>query len=154
MSLENRIPTAADPRRRRVGWWIFALCAANWLVTALTAAQQHPAGPHRHPEAQALKNPVPRDPSSVTAGKQLYVRYCLGCHGPTGKGDGSMALGVIPPGLVDPTLGHGSSDGEIFAMIRDGGRDMDAYRGTVSEQQIWQIVNYIQTLRPKLALGR
>src|SRR5207302_1292470 len=40
--------------------------------------------------ARAIRkdNPVPADQNSVTRGRNLYVRECLICHGPAGKGDG------------------------------------------------------------------
>ena len=123
------------------------LAALLLTATFVVAQQSHPAGPHRHPEAQALQNPVPTDASSVAAGKQIYVRHCRGCHGPTGHGDGGMALGTRPPSLVEPTLRHGSSDGELFTIIRGGGVNMDAFKEAIPEPQVWHLVNYIQSLR-------
>ncbi|MDE2905752.1 MAG: c-type cytochrome [Acidobacteriota bacterium] len=44
---------------------------------------------------------------------------------------------------------HGSSDGEIFAVIRDGvGPDfaMDAFGGPLADEEIWHVVNYIRSL--------
>lgn len=116
--------------------------------TVVVAQPAHPAEPHHHPEAQMLRNPAPADTASVAAGKQLYVRHCRGCHGPTGQGDGGMALGTKPPSLVEPTLRHGSSDGEIFAIIRSGGVNMDGFGEAIPEQQVWHLVNYIKSLRP------
>jgi mono/diheme cytochrome c family protein len=111
----------------------------------------HPTSPHRHPEAQKLKNPVPPDEASITEGRKVYLRYCASCHGPSGKGDGSMALaGGTPSNLVDETWDHGSSDGEIFVVIRDGtSSDMESYKDRLTEKQTWQLVNYIRSLSPK-----
>jgi cbb3-type cytochrome c oxidase subunit III len=111
----------------------------------------HPPTPHRHPEAQKLKNPIPGDESSVTEGRKIYLRQCASCHGPSGKGDGSMALaGGTPSNLTDETWDHGSSDGEIFVVIRDGvGSDMESYKDRLTEKQMWQLVNYIRSLSPK-----
>ena len=115
------------------------------------AQEQHPSTPHRHPEAQKLKNPVPSDESSVAEGRRLYLRHCASCHGQSGKGDGSMALaGGTPSNLADETWDHGSSDGEIFVVIRDGvSSDMESYKDKLTEKQIWQVVNFIKSLSPQ-----
>jgi len=62
-----------------------------------------------------------------------------------------MALaGGTPANLTDETWDHGSSDGEIFTVIRDGtSSDMEAYKDRLTEKQIWQLVNYIRSIGPK-----
>ena len=111
----------------------------------------HPAAPHRHPEAQKLKNPIPADPPSIEEGRKLYQRHCASCHGPSAKGDGSMALaGGTPANLTDETWDHGSTDGEVFVVIRDGtSSDMEPYKDRLTDKQIWQLVHYIRSLGPK-----
>jgi mono/diheme cytochrome c family protein len=123
--------------------------AASFL--AFRSQELHPSTPHRHPEAQKLKNPVPSDAASIEEGRKLFQRYCASCHGPGGKGDGSMALaGGTPANLTDETWDHGSSDGEIFVVVRDGtSSDMEPYKDRLTETQMWQIVNFIRTLAVK-----
>lgn len=139
--------------RRVSGLAVVFLMMACALLTGVSVLNQeaHPTSPHRHPEAQKLKNPIPSDESSITEGRKVYVRHCASCHGPSGKGDGSMALaGGTPSNLVDEAWDHGSTDGEIFVVIRDGtSSDMEAYKDRLTEKQIWQLVNYIRTLSPK-----
>jgi mono/diheme cytochrome c family protein len=108
-------------------------------------------GPRRNPEAQSLKNPEPQNAESIEAGKKLYQRHCAACHGPNAKGDGGMALsGGEPSDLTDDAWDYGSTDGEIFVVIRDGvSADMLAYKEKLPEKQIWQIVNYIRSVGPK-----
>jgi cbb3-type cytochrome c oxidase subunit III len=119
-----------------------------WL-SGYTAAQEKEHRPNR--EAQKLKNPLPADAESVEAGKKLYQRHCASCHGPKAKGDGGLALsGGTPSDLTDDTWDYGSSDGEIFVVIRDGvSTDMLAYKDKLDEKQIWQVVNFIRSLGPK-----
>jgi mono/diheme cytochrome c family protein len=120
-------------------------------LLAVGSQELHPPTPHRHPEAQTLKNPIPIDGTSIEEGRKLYLRHCASCHGPSGKGDGSMALaGGTPANLTDETWDHGSSDGEIFVVIRDGtSSDMEPYKDRLTEKQMWQVVNYIRSLGPK-----
>jgi mono/diheme cytochrome c family protein len=137
----------------------------TFLVLALTAAlpmalaardpqeHQHPeGGAHRHPQAAKLKNPVPANAASVAAGKQIYEKQCAGCHGDTGKGDGAMGeeLNPKPANLVDAEWKHGSSDGEIFTVIRDGVRTtgMKPYGRKITAHQIWDVVNYLRSIGP------
>ncbi len=102
-------------------------------------------------DARSLKNPFANDRDAVEAGKKLFTRYCAACHGPQGKGDGSMALaGGTPSNLTDDKWDHGSTDGEIFVAIRDGtSPDMEAYKEKLSEKEIWQVVTFVRSLGGK-----
>jgi mono/diheme cytochrome c family protein len=116
----------------------------------------HPAGgAHRHPDAAKMTNPVKADPTSIAAGQELYEKNCAGCHGDAGKGDGSMAdeLTPKPSNLTDADWKHGSTDGEIFLVIRDGAKNtgMKPFNKKMTGHQIWDVVNYVRTLGPKPA---
>jgi mono/diheme cytochrome c family protein len=128
--------------------FLMPVLAAIWLGHS-TEAQ----GPQRNPEAQKLKNPLAADAESLETGRKLYQRHCASCHGPGAKGDGGMSLsGGTPSDLTDETWDYGSSDGEIFAAIRDGvSADMLAYKEKLNEKQIWQVVNFLRSLGPKPA---
>src|SRR6266487_2379217 len=113
----------------------------------------HPSGgAHRHPQAAKMNNPVKPDATSIAAGHALYEKHCAGCHGDTGKGDGSMAdeLNPKPPDLTDADWKHGSTDGEIFLVIRDGSKNtgMKAFIKKVTAHQTWDLVNYIRNIGP------
>ena len=118
------------------------------------AAGQHEAGAHHHAEAAALKNPVKATPESAAAGKKLYDTQCATCHGQSGKGDGKMAASITtgpkPSDLTDASWKHGSTDGEIFTLIRDGskGTGMRGYAARMKPDDIWNVVNYLRTLGP------
>jgi mono/diheme cytochrome c family protein len=123
-----------------------------WLSALAGAAQEaHPPEPHRHPAAQALVNPVPPTESAIAAGRTLFARHCVRCHGPRGKGDGGGAGGGgIPSDLTDETWDHGGSDGEVFVVLRDGTSvDMEGYGERLSETELWQLVRYLSELRTK-----
>ena len=134
--------------RRLLALALGVLVGAMWL--ALDAGAQEKEQ-HRNLEAQKLKNPVPSDDESIEAGKRIYQRRCASCHGPTGKGDGGMALsGGTPSDLTDETWDYGSTDGEIFVNIRDGfSADMQAYKDKLKEKEIWQVVTFMRSLGPK-----
>jgi len=109
-------------------------------------------------EAKSLKNPVEPTPQSIASGKNVYEKYCGSCHGATGKGDGEKAKTLIEAGLpktsdlTDDKWDHGSTDGEIFVNIRDGVGVRGAMNGLdgrpgVSDTDMWNVVNYIHTLK-------
>jgi copper transport protein len=130
------------------------LSTALALAASLTLMQaQHPTeGAHHHPEAAKVKNPVAADAASVAAGKQVYDKNCASCHGQSGTGDGKMGAELNPkPGnLTSGEWKHGSTDGEIFAVIKGGvkGTGMKSFNSKLTEHQIWDAVNYIRTLAP------
>jgi mono/diheme cytochrome c family protein len=134
----------------RVGLVLVA-CGVLWLAVVTRAVQEaHPPQPHRHPAAQALVNPVPRTDTSIAAGRAIYNRHCVRCHGPRGKGDGGGAGGGgIPSDLTDEVWDHGSSDGEVFVVLRDGTSvDMEGYGERLNETELWHLVNYVKGLGP------
>ncbi len=114
---------------------------------------QAPTMPRRggNPAAAAINNPVPYSPDSAAAGRRTYVRLCVGCHGPLGKGDGGGAgAGGQPADLTDATWDFGSSDGEIFNVIHEGtSADMQGYAERISDTETWNLVNFIRSIGPE-----
>ena len=90
--------------------------------------------------AKAAKNPYEGHQDASDAGKKLYARNCLSCHGKMGKGTGNV------PSLVDGKL-EGIASGEVFWFITKGSKDngMPAW-GFLPEQKRWQIVTYVEEL--------
>ena len=115
---------------------------------------QHPAegGAHQHPDAAKLKNPVAANAESIAAGQKLFAKNCVSCHGETGKGDGKMGAEMKPPpsNLTDTDWKHGSSDGEIFTVVRDGIRTtpMKSFKSKMTEHELWDVINYVRSLGP------
>jgi mono/diheme cytochrome c family protein len=117
------------------------------LVIALLVALQAPAGPRKggSPEAAKIKNPVAATPESLAAGKRVYQRLCIRCHGAEGKGDGEAAVGEQPSDLT-AKLQFGSSDGDMYSVIRRGtSKDMESYAERISETDTWNVINYVRS---------
>lgn len=122
-----------------------------WLIAMVMALLQSPAAPRKggNPEAAKVKNPIAASADSASAGKRVYTRMCVRCHGPEGKGDGTAASAAVPD-LTDDTWDYGASDGEMFAVIHDGvSTDMDGYAARLSDAEIWNVVNYVRSVAAK-----
>jgi mono/diheme cytochrome c family protein len=137
-------------RPGRLAAAVSSIFAAAVIAAALAASAPplHPPEPHRQTEGQVLENPVPATADSVATGRQWYVFMCRECHGNTGLGDGDMAhAGGVPSDFTDDVWDHGESDGEIFAVIKEGvSADMQGYANRLSDEEIWHVVNYLRSL--------
>jgi mono/diheme cytochrome c family protein len=107
------------------------------------------------PRAARKQNPIPAGASTIAQGRELYTAGCLPCHGPAGKGDGPAAATLerngkpIRPGnLSDPRLWE-QTDGVLFWKISEGRTPMPAFQESFSEEQRWQVVNFVRTLAPR-----
>jgi mono/diheme cytochrome c family protein len=103
---------------------------------------------------KGLKNPVKSTPQSIETGEKTYKANCINCHGADAKGNGPAAKSMVvkPSDLTATKLAHGSSDGEMFTNIKEGiGPDlkMKAFKAKLSDQDIWNVVNYIHSLQAK-----
>ena len=60
-------------------------------------------------------------------GERLYQRYCSGCHGTTGEGDGlhSYTLNPPPANHADTAYMNSLSDEYLFEIISNGGASVD-----------------------------
>ena len=90
--------------------------------------------------AKTMQNPYEQQTAAINAGKTLYARNCLSCHGKAGHGTGNI------PSLVDGKL-QGVASGEVFWFITQGDKDngMPAW-AFLPEQSRWQIVTFVEAL--------
>jgi S-disulfanyl-L-cysteine oxidoreductase SoxD len=122
------------------------------VAGTVSVAADPPALPHMV-AAERLKNPVPMSKASVERGKVVYGHFCVPCHGTSGKGDGPVAPKFVPPPPLDGAAQKGRADGFIYATIRLGSLSqlMPAYGYRMSEQERWDLVNYVRSLQGVVA---
>ncbi|MEE2828440.1 MAG: c-type cytochrome [Myxococcota bacterium] len=102
-------------------------------------------------DGRLRENPLSGDAEAIQKGKEEYQSVCSPCHGPEGKGDGpaAKALSRPPSHLADPVRGAKLSEGDRFIVMKNGipGTEMQAFGASLSDEQIWRILAYVETLR-------
>lgn len=98
--------------------------------------------------ADNLKNPFKGDETALKKGKITYQNMCAICHGDKGKGDGMAGMSLKPkPSNFTSEKVQSQSDGALFWKLTTGRAPMAAYKDIISEEQRWQLVNYIRTFK-------
>jgi mono/diheme cytochrome c family protein len=98
-------------------------------------------------EYAGLTNPLGAD--AATAGAEVFRTNCEMCHGSQGHGDGPAGASLEPkPGNLAEVQTRAGDD-YLFWRIHDGkpGTSMVAWKGILSDEQIWQAVAFIRTLK-------
>jgi len=120
-------------------------CFVASSIAVVTIAQGNP-------EAARVKNPVAPATESLSDGKRVYQRYCASCHGSNAEGGPGNDLIPAAPDLTDKEWTHGSTDGEIFSVIKNGvppELNMVPFGDQIKDTEIWNVVNYIRSLAKK-----
>lgn len=86
----------------------------------------------------------------LARGQERYGISCSPCHGLSGAGDGIVPTRqsgpIRPPTFHDDRMRH-LPDGQIFATITYGVRNMPAYGHSVRVRDRWAIVGYLRALQ-------
>jgi len=92
-------------------------------------------------------NPFGSD--AADEGAKIFKTNCETCHGPQGHGDGPAGQSLDPKPQDLSELQKIASDDYLFWRISEGkpGTSMVAWKGILSEEQIWQVVSFIRTLK-------
>jgi len=102
------------------------------------------------PTAANRPNPLAGNANATALGQKLYVSNCMTCHGPSGKGDGPGGAALEKkPADLGARIRSGETDGALFWKISEGRSPMVSWRGSLSETQRWELVNYIKTFAGK-----
>lgn len=122
---------------------LFILLAAALFLTGVCVA-------YRDLLASAFDtNPYANSAVSAARGKRIYERDCLACHGRSGRGDGPAAssfaggmddLSTLPGAPIFP-------DGVVAYRIANGKDGMPGWKGVLSDNDIWDVLSYVRSLR-------
>lgn len=128
-----------------------------WML-ALSALVLSACGSSSNSNAVTTLAPVPTEyagktnplgANAASAGAGVFKTNCEACHGPQGHGDGpaGVALDPKPRNLLE--LAKSVGDDYFFWRISTGkdGTSMVAWKGVLTDEQIWQTVAFIRTLK-------
>lgn len=96
-------------------------------------------------------NPHAGQADAVTAGQQLFATNCSSCHGNEAKGDGPAAASLNPkPANLEQTAQETQPAYQHWVITKGGAAAglssaMPAFEGTLSDDDIWKIVTYLDT---------
>ncbi|HLQ58669.1 MAG TPA: c-type cytochrome [Gemmatimonadales bacterium] len=106
----------------------------------------------------ALPVPLPASPfpQDTSAGKDVYRKWCAGCHGVDGKGDGEGARHMIPTPrdftgalyqIRSTPSGQLPTDADLLRAIDEGlaGTAMPGWKSRLSDRQRRAVLAYIKT---------
>ena len=101
------------------------------------------------PDVDAITSPVEATEESIGKGKELFDNYCTTCHGLNGGGHGPAAHGIttFPRQLWAWNNADSSADGYLFWFITNGRNEMPPWGVILSENERWDVINYIKTLK-------
>ena len=133
---------------------VLAMVAGILLLTACGGNEPSSSGTN----ANATLAPVPAEYAGLTnplgaeaaaKGAEVFRTNCETCHGPQGHGDGPAGQSLEPkPGNLAEVQTRAGDD-YLFWRIHDGkpGTSMVAWRGILTDEQIWQAVAFLRTLK-------
>ena len=128
--------------RLRSAWSLVLLIVVGVGLGVLAGAHTHSRTPA---DEASRENPVEATQESIARGRMLFASNCVQCHGESGRGDGPLAasLPLKPANLYDHVPFH--PDQYFFGVISNGlGGVMPAFEGQLSEEDRWNILNFLR----------
>lgn len=78
-------------------------------------------------------------------GRRIFQKYCAGCHGREGTGEGYRLLGADPANLMARQTQE-KSDEDLLESIHEGQTVMPAWKDRLSNEDRRRVLAYIRTL--------
>lgn len=132
---------------------LYLVLLSLFVLTACGASNRSPVSqqistPAPVPEEYARKT-NPFGSEAADEGAMIFKTNCETCHGPQGHGDGPAGQSLDPKPKDLSELQKIAGDDYLFWRISAGkeGTSMVAWKGILSEEQIWQVVSFIRTLK-------
>ena len=98
------------------------------------------------PAAAQRANPVKATSASIARGKKIYAANCASCHGANGAGDGPAGKALNPKPADLAAMAPHHPPGDLAWKIENGRGAMPPWKDTLKPTQIWDVVNYLQSL--------
>lgn len=99
---------------------------------------------------------------TLNRGRELYLKYCVSCHGAKGDGQGPAASGLEPRDFTAADFRSKSTEGDalpthedLVRMISEGAvdRGMPAWNG-LRDEDLDALAHFIKTFSPRWSEAR
>ena len=97
-------------------------------------------------QAKSVVNPIGATHHSISKGRDLFAINCVTCHGEKADGNGVLAQSLSPKPADLVSMSGMHTDGDFKYKIDTGRGAMPPWNGVLSDDNIWHLVNYIQSL--------
>ncbi len=126
---------------------VFVLAACGGAATGSSGQDDGGVLQSVPSEYTGRTNPFGAD--AAAEGAKVFQSNCEMCHGPQGHGDGPAGGSLDPKPKNLAVLQKSAGDDYLFWRISEGkpGTSMVAWKGILTEEQIWQVVSFIHTLK-------
>jgi mono/diheme cytochrome c family protein len=115
------------------------------------AAASVPAAAPAAADGAAMANPLKATPETLARGRKMYGYDCAMCHGANGDGKGELVadMKLSLKDYTDPAALKDVSDGQMFAIIRDGRGQMTGEGARAKPDDIWSMVVLVRSFSQK-----
>jgi mono/diheme cytochrome c family protein len=104
-----------------------------------------------------VPNPIPATEDSIAEGREHFGHHCGICHGLDGQATGVPFADKMSPPIPQLTSKDVQEykDGQLKWIIENGinPSGMPAWKGLLSDEEMWKVVNFIRHLPAKGSLG-
>ena len=105
-------------------------------------------------QVAGLENPVAGTPEGLERARRVYQVNCAMCHGPDGRGGGTLAsyyargaaAPVPPTDLASPRV-RARTDGQLWWIVRHGLGNMPPFADLLAEDEVWLAVRFIREVQ-------
>jgi len=143
-------PSVPVPPKKPNRWALFLLLVAIFGAGAVAIVFSVSGWIVSSP-GKKLQNPVPPTEQAVDDGMFNYMKHCQSCHGQDGDGNGQRAenLSIKPADFTNASLMSEHTDGELYWQITHGRPPMPGFESKLTDQERWELVDYIRSLAKK-----
>ena len=127
-----------------LGVFVLAACAG----AKKSSSSQNEVGTLEAVPAEYAGKTNPLGLEAAGEGDKIFQTNCSMCHGSQGHGDGPASGSLDPKPRNLAVMQESAADDYLFWRISEGkpGTSMVAWKGILSEEQIWQAVSFIRSL--------
>ncbi|MDU8946367.1 c-type cytochrome [Ovoidimarina sediminis] len=99
---------------------------------------------------RGVRSPFRATTEVIAEGNALYSDNCSRCHGGEGLGDGEAGRSLVPSPALLRWFSQMPLSGDEYLLwtISEGGRrfgtNMPAFKGDLTEEDIWKIITYMR----------